>query len=273
MAIIKTCSYTMIIIKLKLGDNKMKNLFLLVCVSLILNLYANEKITFESDPSPPFIIGKMGTVPTGISIDIVNEIFSRIEGVEGNYKDSKPWKRVLRNVEQGETDAIFPILKNDERAKKYFYSDKIIPAETSFFFLKEKFPNGFKFETLKDLNNKKICVLAGYAVHKYLEKKQEEQDLRYRIVTAFGSEEKCLRLLKEGRIDIYAANKSTGFFQLNEFGLNSKFIDVANKPIYSKNYYIAFSKNTKAHKWIPKINEIIKLMKKDGSIDKILYSK
>jgi len=176
-------------------------------------------------------------------------------------------------VEEGKTDAIFPILKNDERAKKYFYSDKIIPAETSLFFLKKKFPNGLKWETLKDLNNKKICVIAGYAVHSYLKKKKQEKNFQYRIVTAFGSAEKCLRLLKQGRIDIYAANKSTGFFQLNEFGLNTKLIDVANKPIYSKNYYIAFSKNTKAHKWIPKINDIIKLMKKDGSINKILYAK
>lgn len=250
----------------------MKNLFLLVCVSLILNLHANEKITFESDPAPPYTLGKMGNIPTGIAVDIVNEIFSRIEGVEGSYKSSKPWKRVMRNVEEGKTDATFPILKNDERAKKYFYSDKIIPSDTSLFFLKKKFPKGLKFETLKDLDNKKICVGADYAVHKYLQKKQQENGFLYRIVPVYGSAGICLYLLKEGKIDIYATNKSVGFFELNEF-INANLVDVVNKPLYSKYYYMAFSKNTTASKWIPEINDTIRLMRQDGSIDKILYSK
>jgi len=251
----------------------MKNISLILLFTITLNLYANEKITFISDPSPPYVIGKIGETPTGLSVNIVNEIFSRIDGFDASYNPLIPWKRVLHDVEYGNIDAIFPILKNEERLKKYYYTDAIIPAETTIFYLKKNFPNGLKWNTLKDFKHKSICVLDGYSVHKYLKKKQKEEGYEYKIVTTSGSAESCLRLLEKSRVDFYAANKSTGFFQLDEFNIDRKLVEVSKKPIYIKNYYIAFSKETKAYKLIPQINHIIKIMKEKGVTNRILYSK
>ncbi len=251
----------------------MKNIFLVLFFIITLNLYANERVTFTSDPSPPYVIGKFGDIPFGLSVNIVNEIFSQIENVEANYTPLVPWKRVLNSVEYGKIDAIFPILKNKEREKKYFYSDAIIPAETSMFYLKKNFPNGLKWNTLKDLDNKTICVVNGYSVHKYLKKQQKEKNYQYKIITVSGSAQSCLRLLKRSRVDIYATNKSIGLFQLNEFNLDKTLIGIADKPIYIKSYYMAFSKKTNAHKLIPKINQAIKKIKEERTIDKILYGK
>lgn len=251
----------------------MKKVTLLIFISIFLNLYAKDNISIVSDPFPPYTICKMGEIPReGVALDIVDELFSHIEGIEVNYMPCIPWKRVLYSTEQGKVDITFPILKNDEREKKYYYSKPVLPAETSMFYLAEKFPNGLNWDTLSDFNNKKICVIDGWGVHNYLEKEQKKNGYTYKIVAISGTGESCFNQLQKKRIDIYATNKTVGIVQIKELGL-SKIFKVAKKPLYTKDFYMAFSKKSDAHKFLPEINKIINQMKLDGTTEKIMYKK
>ena len=62
---------------------------------------------------PPFYFFDENKQPTGICIDIVNQVAQSMN-ISVQY-ESYPWKRMLKYGEDGKIDAVMPLFKTDER--------------------------------------------------------------------------------------------------------------------------------------------------------------
>jgi ABC-type amino acid transport substrate-binding protein len=74
-----------------------------------------------------------------------------------------------------------------------------------------------------------------------------------------------------GRLDVVVSNEVVGYdiIMKNEWGDKIKAVE---KPLYSKDYFMSFTKMPPARNLIPKINEIIADLKRNGEIQRILKS-
>lgn len=85
---------------------------------------------------------------SGAVLDIVREAFAMVDR-EVTFKFF-PWKRVENEALKGRSFAAVPYFKTQERKKKFNYSDPLVPLYTRFFYHKEKFPKGFKWDKYED---------------------------------------------------------------------------------------------------------------------------
>lgn len=71
-----------------------------------------------------------------------------------------PWPRALKFFESGKTQALWPTGKNEERLKKYSYSERKI--NSSNFIVYTKKGSEFPWDGLKSLKGRKILVKRGF---------------------------------------------------------------------------------------------------------------
>lgn len=248
----------------------MKMFFAMIWLLYTVSVQAVQEVTFVEDPTPPFILGKQHSEPTGgITLQVIRKVFESIPGVKPRFLDLVPWKRALIMVETGNADAIMHILKNGEREENYFYSDVMYPGRSLLFYSMEVFPQGFSWEKYKDLENNNICVLRGTSAESFLSgiSRKEEAALSIAVVNSL---EQCIKMLQIGRVDIFIDNEAVGYDLIRRTGMKGK-IRGAEKPLYSKNFYMAFSRKTEAHKLLPKINDVLKKLHEEGTIKKIIH--
>lgn len=234
---------------------------------LIMNVYAKEYITFIEDPTPPFIIGKYNEPPKGgISVDILKEVFKNIDEYDLKLLPLTPWKKSLELVKEGKVDGIIHIIKNNDRGKYLYFSDSFLTSKTVFFYNKNN-PKEIDIKTNNDLERYDICALKGVNVLYYLNNLKKTQNLDINIYKV-DSQIDCIKLLNLSRIDLYPENYYVGKYYLKLNNISDNF-EVYKTPIYDTTYHFAFSKNTKAHEILPKINQIIKKLKENGTTEKI----
>ena len=117
-------------------------LLIIVALSLFLSsrTFAKDKVvTFCEDPFPPYAIGKQGLPPTGgISVEILINIFERIDGYEASFM-LEPWKRCLRSIKIGKTDGYMQGIYNKERAEYLVVSDPFELAASKLYYLKSRY--------------------------------------------------------------------------------------------------------------------------------------
>lgn len=93
----------------------------------------------------------------GVVARIVSEAFSA-EKIRVEYV-FRPWKRCLGEAKHGTVDGTPGWLKNDERVKHYFFSEKIAQNINAFFYLKG---TDFDWYSVDDLARYSIGVVNGY---------------------------------------------------------------------------------------------------------------
>ena len=90
---------------------------MVIVISLIYGnqALADQVVTFVGDPWPPYVEGVLGEdASTGVAVEVINEIFSRIENVHARFP-LIPWNRALSEVEAGSRDGIAMLLKTPKR--------------------------------------------------------------------------------------------------------------------------------------------------------------
>ncbi|MBE7637822.1 transporter substrate-binding domain-containing protein [Sneathiella sp. P13V-1] len=108
---------------------------------------------------PPFInqVDKAGR--EGPAFDFLID-FIQSEGLQAVVEDTKPWPRVLRDLEIGELDFVVAILKTEERERKYIYTDRWNVDRYGVVTLKD---SQFEFSDLNNLSDKTGAFFRGVA--------------------------------------------------------------------------------------------------------------
>ncbi|MCP4115134.1 MAG: amino acid ABC transporter substrate-binding protein [Desulfobacteraceae bacterium] len=213
---------------------------------------------------PPYSFEKEGTPTKGISLEIMNAIFSRL-GIEIDMK-LFPQKRILKYMEYGEKDIIPLASKNREREKYLDYTLPLLEEKGVIFYSTNR-KDSVKWADFEDLTPYRIGTVRGYNYGAGFEDAVKKYNLTLDEVI---TNEQNFKKLDAGRIDILLVNQSTASeFMRTHPEYRGRF-ETANKPYMTYVYHTVFSKRSDARLLIPAVNEVIKQLKEEGIIDNIL---
>ncbi len=251
----------------------MKNTILLMTICLLLFSFQRfsfgeeveiKRIYFAEEANwPPFTLKKHGLATEGLSLNLMQEIFSRL-GIEVEV-ELLPQKRMIKYLKMGKKDGATVISKNAERLKFLDYTDTIFLKRGLIYFLAEKNPP-VDWENYGDLKRLRIGIVAGHNYGDEFNQAIEKYNLNIQPVTRI--EQNFDKLLLK-RIDVFLCIDLSA----KQFLRDPKYTGLiihAPKSYYSKGYHIGFSKKSKVKVLIPRVNKVIQEMKEDGSLGKII---
>jgi len=234
--------------------------FLLLFLPIIANAIDVKKtIILTTEDMPPYstrINGKDNGKPTdplsGISIDIVNELFTR-----ANIKHQiliYPWQRSFNTAMNNHNHAVFSATRNQQRERLFKWVGPIANNDWVVF---SKKTASYDIQSINDISNYKVGGYQGDALSLYLEKQGINVDKA-------SADKLNLQKLKYGRIDLWIAGNLVGAYRADKAGIEVKQVFTFK----DSDLWIAFNINTD-DEIINKLNDILTQMKKDGSINEL----
>lgn len=148
-------------------------------------------VCWEDGLKPPYLMLDPSSRPTGIAVDMVDEIFKR-----GNIKVQhlvRPWKRCLAEVESGEVDLVPNASYREERACYALYSAPLYETHLVLFYTHRRFPEPPKIARIDDLKAFRLGGILGFNYDQYEGKLPIETSARNRRA--------LLRMLEVDRYD------------------------------------------------------------------------
>jgi polar amino acid transport system substrate-binding protein len=225
------------------------------------NLFSQETIRLVAGDSFPPLMWKEGPVAKGIAVEIGRAILEK-----AGYKvsvETCPWAR-CQLIAENDGAFITGFSKNDERLKKFIFSDVIMYDEVVIVTKKGK---EFSFEDTESLKGKKIGAQIGVGFGA-----KNEGIKKGMIIERDYDDVTRVKKIAHDRID-------GGYFSLGEAGIaySAKMAGYSMKEfsiisgVISKdpNYLATGLKTLKASQKIKKINAAIKALTNDGTISKI----
>jgi polar amino acid transport system substrate-binding protein len=235
--------------------------------TLVQNVYAEKKIVqlveLAGDKSyPPYSYSEQG-VAKGIYPEILMLAFSKIPDYQLKIK-MMAWKRAIVYVKKGKAVGFFPPYYSKERTTWLNFSVPIL-AETLVVFAKQETLNSHK-NFPKGFTGLTACMNRGFTlVTGGLEFKKAVENKTIQLIE--GNDNKaCLNRVSRGIADFY---------------INDRLIDTSKFPMIKRGEkasesfgHIGFTLKTKNYPFIDdltnKFNQVIKQMKENGEIEKIL---
>ena len=244
-------------------------LYLLIVITLWSQLAFSERtITLVGDPWPPFVEGKLGEeAQSGIAVEIVNEIFLQLDNVKARFP-LIPWKRALREVEEGYQDGVVILLKTPERERYMAYTEPLLIDDSLVWSVEDPERGHFEWNEVNDFQGIKVGVIRGYSYGEAIDRQIENGT----IMAVFApTVQHLFAMLANGRIDVALSNKSVGLSQIKKFPDAS--IRFAQRPTDTETFYMGLSKKSRAVELIPDINRILKKLNDDGVIERIIRAR
>ena len=158
--------------------------------------YDSEKITIGCIDFPPFIIIEDGKF-SGISIDVIKEIFNKLGVSDDEYEFVElPWARLIEAAKVGEIQIILELGRNDEREIYFEFSEEVLSDYTIRLITKEGINSNFD-PSVSLLEDKVFGVVRGYSYTPEIDALIEKS----KKVIETSSSVELFELLYTGRID------------------------------------------------------------------------
>ncbi len=167
----------------------------------------------------------------GLIIDMWR-LWSKRTGIAIDFK-AATWEETLKMVGEGRADAHAGLFFNEERAKFLEYGTSLTKTDTQFF-VHKSLPG---IEKMENLTAYKVGVLSGDYVEGFLKKKLPPEN-----IVGFESYEAIMEALRDGKLQVFAADTPTGVFHLQKAGLGYVFEAPASKPLYTQKWFVAATK-------------------------------
>lgn len=216
----------------------------------------------EESNWPPFTPAKDGAVTEGLSYAMLSEI-ARRAGFTATL-ELYPQKRMEQMVRAGERDGITVISRNADRESFLVFSEPLF-AKQAYFYHRKNFK--FDWSSYADLKGLRIGVVRGHNLGDDFAAAAVKHGL---VLDEASSVEANFRKLMAGRIDVLMANHWSAVSLLAQKEFRGEIV-AADKPYFNKSYHLALSqKSDLALSKLPKINEAIRGMKTDGTLDGLI---
>ena len=197
----------------------------------------------------------------GAAIEILQRVFAELD-LEVDARYVGPWKRTLYSLEKGSIDVMCGLYITEERKKFAVFTEPYIEDQASVFVWKGR---EFKFETWDDLKGKVFGELLGASRGK----KFDDWRKKYATVEYVNEHELNFKKLERKRIDCFVMSRYHGLLAIKKFGYEGKIVPLEH-PVFTKNIQYAMYKKSQYVKYLPQINEHIKKLREDGTIEKII---
>ncbi len=214
---------------------------------------------------PPYEFEKDGEIK-GIAVKIIREVFSRMN--QPIIISLHPWATALRQIENGEADAIFTAFKTSEREKFADYPKEVLITQSISLFVKKNSNITFDGD-LKKMNQYAFGVVSEISYGCVFDDAVKNGIIRKLVISDSG--EMNMKKLLEGHFDILVSNTFGALDILREMDAQNHVKQL--KPlIQSVPSYIAFSKKNNLISIRDRFDKILQEMIKDGSYNRIMKS-
>lgn len=190
----------------------------------------------------------------GFNVDIMRALAIEL-GIDIRFKPMD-WKSAIKALENGEIDAIQGMSYNEDRAKKYEFSEKHLENSLIYFVPKEA---SFIFE-LSDLKGKKVAVQRNDLAENVLFQVDNVD-----VVMLLDLEEALDKLVNK-EVDVVLGSKLVGTYIIRKKDLSDE-IKMVGYEFNQTPYSIAFKKGNDQLK--NKFDKALKQLKEDGIYQKI----
>jgi len=169
----------------------------------------------------------------GMFTEIVNKIFQKMN--KKTVVEFWAWKYGFDATLEGEFEATFPYLKNEERQKKFYYSMPVYEMFILPFVLKD---NPIKFKKLDDLKGLSVCRPEGYYTHDL----KPLLDINAINLKRPKELDTCFHMLMQKEVDVVPVNEFTGKGAVHKLKLDSK-IKALDNYVSIETLHVIFPKN------------------------------
>ncbi len=233
----------------------MAKLFLTIILVFLLSgtiaFGQSRAMKIDCDIWPPYQGKDVGEL-SGFSTQIIKSIFNRLQ--KPIQLNSFPWKRALKRLEHGDSDALFSVGYADERKLFSHYPEEPI-FESNWVMWVRKGEN-LNFNSWNDLDGMRIGVVNGYS---YTEEFWLEIKSRA-TYEQVSNDETNFKKLNAGRIHYVIAELGNGFHLLHKLGL-TEIIPLSEKIVKKDQLYIVFNKNSINEAFVRQFSNELKIFK------------
>jgi len=214
----------------------------------------------------PYIIKTEGSKSySGIMIDIVNEVISRVEH-QADYNITV-WARAYNDVIKGHKEALIPAMKTEERERLLWYPEEpLLSLRMSLF--KAKGADLAWNGALTSLQGASISVVRGAKVSPDFDQAMDSGLFKVEKRTDFDL---VMLAVAAKRADYGAADQLMGIWAAKNNGISND-VEIAEPYLAEVPVYIAFSKEKVDAKFVSRFNKELVEFKREGGVQKIIDS-
>ena len=242
-----------------------KTALLLAVIMSSLSIQAQQTLTLGTiDNYKPFYWQEAGT-PKGSAVDVLLQACKQAS-ITCNIK-FMPWKRMLKNVEDGTLSGGFAAFKTPEREAYSMYTSHPLHYSTFKVFVKKG--SEFAFESTADLYGKRIGVNRGFSVGSEIESAAASGKLN---LIETNTTEQNLKKLSAGRIDGYISNADQLGVIIKQMNMGNEIVSLPRPTKKPQPAFLIFSKKStiaKKEVLIQKLNAALKSMYDSAEVEKI----
>lgn len=231
----------------------------LVTLALGLQAHAAEPLVVCVDAdNPPFMYVVEGKA-AGLYPALIVAAFQPLGGAA--KVEAKPWKRCLSDTDEGRA-ATAGIYKNEERLKKYDFSDPIFVEAMAVYF---NLARPLVFTGVADLFGKRVGVIRGWSYGDDFDRAVKEGRI---AVEDVKSDAQNFQKLMAGRVDAILAIAEAGATHLR--GGQYPRIERSARPLFEHPTFLAFNKSARQGELLSRFNRVLDDMKKSGKFERIV---
>nr|WP_319395558.1 transporter substrate-binding domain-containing protein [uncultured Desulfobacter sp.] len=223
-------------------------------------------LRLATDPCPPYALGKKGgALESGYALYIGTEVSKRIHCIL--KADLLPWKRVLVCMKNGTYDMTFPIQRKPERQTFMIFTDVILEDRVFLWHLKTRKDDLCAWQTIDDLQPYTIGIVSGYTYRDTMDNAIDNGVIRTEKV---NSAEYNFKKLLCKRFDGFLESESVAMSFFQKYPEYTNHITHAPRIVSKDVFRIGISKKSPFAQMLPEINRVIREMKADGTIERMI---
>lgn len=195
----------------------------------------------------------------GLIVDTLKEV-SKNTNIQISVKIS-PWARALRQVNQGQSDAIMPALYTEERAQLITYPTEPLIHFYSSVIIKRK-DDPFQYQSLSKIgSNKIIAKVRAMLIDKEFDQAYSKNQLNVVEVLTLDD---ALQMLLRGRVDLVVADSSLANTTISDMKIKDDVTRILLSDQWTPSY-LAFAKEFAKKHDVNEIMTVINQFNNPGS--------
>jgi polar amino acid transport system substrate-binding protein len=221
--------------------------------------------------NPPLAYTDENGRVTGVLVQVIREA-ARRTGHEVEFRID-PWKRVIREVSEGNADAAFNAGVTEERKSWGMYGETVLIDETFVFF--SHGPKALT-RTLDEASRLRVGIQLGYYYGERFDQMLKDQP--FHSVEVNQTIPRNLRLLGADRIDVFVGDLLPTLYYIKKLGLEDEISIVTEREsgqplvVSTSDTYVAFSRRNVDPAYVKTFDRALQFVKTNNTYDAILKS-
>jgi polar amino acid transport system substrate-binding protein len=224
------------------------------------SVMASQPLMVTGNPEAPPIVWEKQDKLIGVGPEIATRVLNKLQ-IPFTIKPTGSWAQVQENAKNGAIDLVVSAYDNAERRQ---YMDYSIPYLQSPVVIVVKRGKSFPFKAWKDLIGKKGVANTG-------ESFGEEFDtfIKEKLDVTYTPYERAFKMMELDSADYLIVDLYPAIIYSKMLNVEDR-VEFLDAPATTQFFHMTISKKSPYVKLMPKINAVMKEMKKNGEFNKLV---